>query len=278
MATNDSGKGALGGNTAGATPADGGLGTGTAGDPAGHAPAAPSSTPPATPGTVPGQPARPDNSLPSTVKPDNSLPGAPKPDNSLPSVVAKTEGNRPGGLPPEAAAGNADAHRKAAEAAMKAVQTAHPNPPGTADELAQLAVTLATQALALAKQATTGTPGEARVSGIPGGPYTIDGTKLSVGSEPTVTFAGERVKVTSHNAQRVKGQLPVNVKSGEVVVDPGGGAPVVKAQFRGGAPEGTEPGPVVPPPSSQMTQAEKDAQAKVEAEDLAKRKTEEGKQ
>jgi hypothetical protein len=279
MATNDSGKtGALGGNTAAAAPAQGGLGTGTAGDPAAPAPAAPAATTAAAPAatTAPGQPAHAATTAAAAgarVDPPAQPPAQPKGADH----VARTEGNRPGGAPPEASAGNADLHRRAAEDAMHALSVAHPAPPGSARELAALAKSMAEQALRLATQALGAEPGQARVSGIPGGPFTIDGTRLSTGSEPTVTFAGERVKVTSHNAQRVKGQLPANVRSGEVVVDPGGGAPAVRAQFSGGLTgEQAEKAYVAPPPSSQMTQAEKDAQAKAEAEDLAQRRTEAG--
>jgi hypothetical protein len=74
-------------------------------------------------------------------------------------------------------------------------------------------------------------PGQMVVSGVPGGPFNIRGARFDqIG---TVTFAGRIVSVTKWENNVIKGVLPADVPSGEVVVTDGTGKQQ-KAQWNGG--------------------------------------------
>lgn len=98
-----------------------------------------------------------------------------------------------------------------AQAAVAGAQAVASAVTRVADEAVRSAQTAAAQV------ATTGGVPALDVSGIPGGPFTIRGAGF--GTSGTVTFAGVQVKTTAWSNEKIKGELPPDVRSGAVVVD-----------------------------------------------------------
>jgi hypothetical protein len=82
------------------------------------------------------------------------------------------------------------------------------------------AVTQVANAAVAAVQKTASAPKPLDVSGSPGGAFSIHGSGF--GSSGTLTIAGRQVKTTAWGDNRIKGTLPADIASGEVVIDSGG--------------------------------------------------------
>lgn len=74
--------------------------------------------------------------------------------------------------------------------------------------------------------------GDFVVSGNAGGAFQLDAPARTFGASGTVRLNGKQLVTREWGAQRIVGDLPADVKAGEITVDVGGGT-VRRAQFKG---------------------------------------------
>lgn len=109
----------------------------------------------------------------------------------------------------------ADEQKKAEQ--QEQLKRDHSSQVSGAESVADAVKRVADEAVAAAKRATPNAPGgDFTVSGTPGGRFTIRGNGFT--GSGTVLIGGKQVFTDEWGGQLIRGKLPADAKSGEVVV------------------------------------------------------------